>query len=98
MPEPLVPSSCPVQQLAVGPASHHAYIAFWGQKIGRQVQGKLTRWKEYVFVERNKILSCFAPCLSLVFKIQKLVDFYIHRQCEWTVQGAQQGSSMKCYL
>ncbi|PAN23305.2 hypothetical protein PAHAL_4G085600 [Panicum hallii] len=75
MPEPLVPSSCPVQQLAVGPAIHHAYIAFWRQKIGRQVQGKLTRWKEYVHVERSKILGCFAPCLSLVFKIQNLVDF-----------------------
>jgi hypothetical protein len=29
----------------------------------------------YVYVERNMILGCFAPCLSLVFKIQKLVDF-----------------------
>jgi hypothetical protein len=50
-------------------------LVFVFQKIGRQVQGKLTRWKEYVHVERSKILGCFAPCLSLVFKIQNLVDF-----------------------
>jgi hypothetical protein len=33
--EPLVPSSCHVPQLAVGPASDHAYIAFFG--AGKQL-------------------------------------------------------------
>jgi len=84
-------------------------LVFVFQKIGRQVQGKLTRWKEYVFVERNKILSCFAPCLSLVFKIQKLVDFIFidnaSGQCKvpsrdllWSVICKQFCVARYCYL
>ncbi|KAG0515075.1 hypothetical protein BDA96_10G247700 [Sorghum bicolor] len=37
--------------------------------------GETYSLEEYVYVQRNMILGCFAPCLRLVFKIQKLVDF-----------------------
>ena len=50
-------------------------LVFVFQKIGQTSSGETYPLEEYVYVERNMILGCFAPCLSLVFKIKKLVDF-----------------------